>query len=137
MDETFGVLIFKKSNSLGGSYWNVNRKVDSVNEIIEFYVYNNEHGISKIQKELIFKIEKKYPELLDNLENYLNAKIREVDSKSSKISILKDLDISFINIPENPTKLSKWEINFVEKRGFAIYEIEIENWKPIDLGISA
>ena len=136
-DNILGVLTFKKSNRLDESYWNVDRKVSSVNELVEFYIYNNEDGINECQKQLILEIEKKYPELIDNLEKYLNNKIRKIDSNTLNISILKDLDVSFINIPENPTELNKWEINFVEKKGFTIYAIEIENWNPIDLGISA
>ena len=137
IDDIFGVLTFKKSSKLDEAYWNVDRKIDSLNEKVEFYVYNNKTGISDIQRKLILEIEKKYPELVNNLENYLNNEIQEIDRNSSKISIQKDLDVSFINIPKNPTELNKWEINFVEKRGFTIYGIDIENWKPIDLGISA
>jgi len=109
----------------------------SVKGMVEFNVYNNEDGINKTQKELILAIESKYPELVDRLEKYLNDKVREINSASWTISIQKDLDVSFITIPENPTELNNWEINFVEKRGFTFYEIEIENWIPIDLGISA
>ena len=137
MDETLGVLTFRKSNILDESYWNVARKLNSVKEMVEFYIYNNEDGINKTQTDLILAIESKYPELVDSLEKYLNDKIHEIDSTSSNVSVLKYLDISFINIPENPTELKKWEINFVEKRGFTFYGIEIENWKPIDLAISA
>jgi transcriptional antiterminator len=136
-DDILGVLTFRKSNRLDESYWNVDRKVSSVNELVEFYIYNNENGINKNQKKLILEIEKKYPELIDNLEKYLNTKIREIDSNYSHVSIQKDLDVSFINIPENPSELNKWEINFVEKKGFTIYGIEIENWNPWYLGISA
>jgi hypothetical protein len=136
-DDILGILTFRKSNRLDESYWNVDRKVNSVNELVEFYIYNNENGINESQKKLILKIEKKYPELIDTLEKYLNTKIREIDSNHLNVSIQKDLDVSFINIPENPTELNKWEINFVEKKGFTIYGIEIENWNPIDLGVSA
>lgn len=136
-DDILGILTFRKSNRLDESYWNVDRKVSSINELVEFYIYNNENGINENQKKLILEIEKKYPELIDNLEKYLNTKIREIDSNYSHISIEKDLVVSFINIPENPTELNKWEINFVEKKGFTIYGIEIENWNPIYLGISA
>ena len=47
-DNILGVLTFKKSNRLDESYWNVDRKVSSVNELVEFYIYNNEDGILKI-----------------------------------------------------------------------------------------
>ncbi len=136
-DDILGILTFRKSNRIDESYWNVDRKVNSVNELVEFYIYNNEDGIDESQKKLILEIEEKYPKLIDNLEKYLNTKILEIDSNYSHISIQKDLDVSFINIPENPTELNKWEINFVEKKGFTIYGIEIENWNPIYLGISA
>ena len=136
-DDTLGILTFKKSNRIDESYWNVDRKLNSVNELVEFYIYNDSDGINASQKNLILAIEKQYPELIDILEKYLNTKIREIDTNFSNVSIQKDLDISFINIPENPTELNKWEINFVEKKGFTIYGIEIENWNPIDLGISA
>ena len=136
-DDILGVLTFRKSNRLDESYWKVNRKVSSVNELVEFYIFNNADGINEIQKELILAIEKKYPELIDNLEKYLNSRVCEIDSNYSNISIPKDLDVSFINIPENPTELNKWEVNYVEKKGFTIYGIEIENWNPIYLGISA
>ena len=136
-DEILGVLTFRKSNRLDESYWNVDRKVNSVNKLVEFYIYNNENGINENQKKLILGIEKKYPELIDNLEKYINTKIREIDSNYLNISIHKDLDVHFINIPENLTELNTWELNLVEKRGFTNYEITIENWIPIDLGISA
>ncbi len=136
-DNILGILTFRKSNRLDESYWNVDRKVNSVNELVEFYIYNNEDGINESQKKLILEIQKKYPELIDNLEKYLNTKIRKIDSNHLNISINKDLDVHFINIPENPTELNTWELNLVEKRGFTNYEITIENWIPIDLGISA
>ena len=136
-DDTLGILTFRKSNRIDESYWNVERKLNSCNELVEFYIYNDSDGINESQKNLIIEIEKHYPELIEILEKYLNNKIREIDSNFSNFSIQKDLDVSFINIPENPTELNKWEINFVEKKGFTIYGIEIENWNPIDLGISA
>ena len=86
---------------------------------------------------MILEIEKKYPELIDNLEKYLNDKIREIGTNYLNVSINKDLDVHFINIPENPTELNIWELNLVEKKGFTNYEITIENWVPVDLGISA
>ena len=136
-DNILGVLTFRKSNRLDESYWNVDRKVNSVNELVEFYIYNNEDGIYESQKKLILEIEKKYSELIDNLEKFLNTRIREIDSNHINISINKDLDVHFISIPENLTELNTWELNLVEKRGFTNYEITIENWSPIDLGISA
>ncbi len=136
-DETLGVLTFRKSNRLDESYWNVDRKVESVNEMVEFYIYNDENGIDESQKKMILAIEKKYPQLISKLEDFLNKRLQEFDSNSLYVSIVKDLDVSFINVPKNPNELIKWEINFVEKREFAIYGIEIENWEPIDLGISA
>lgn len=137
IDETLGYLTFNKSNRLNESYWSVNRKVASSNEMIEFYIYNDKNQIDKTQKELILEILEKYPELITKLETFLNNKLRKFDSNSFFISLVKDLNINFISIPENHDKLKKWEINFVEKKGFTTYEIEIENWKPIDLGISA
>ena len=136
-DDILGILTFRKSNILDESYWNVDRKVTSINELVEFYIYNNENGINEIQRNLILEIEKKYPELIDYLEKYLNDKIREIDSNYLNVSINKDLDVHFINIPENPTELNIWELNLVEKKGFTNYEITIENWIPVDLGISA
>ena len=136
-DDILGILTFRKSNRLDESYWNVDRKVKSVNELVEFYIDNNENGINESQRKLILEIEKKYPELIDNLEKYLNNKIREIDSSNVEISINKDLDVNFISIPENPTELNIWELNLVEKKGFTNFEITIENWNPINLGISA
>ena len=136
-DNILGVLTFRKPNRLDESYWNVDRIVNSVNELVEFYIYNNEDGINESQKKLILEIEKKYSELIDNLEKFLNTRIREIDSNHLNISINKDLDVHFISIPENPTELNTWELNLVEKRGVTNYEITIENWIPIDLGISA
>ena len=136
-DNILGVLTFRKSNRLDESYWNVNRIVNSVNELVEFYIYNNEDGINESKKKLILEIENKYSELIDNLEKFLNTRIREINSNHLSISINKDLDIHFISIPENPTELNIWELNLVEKRGITNYEITIENWIPIDLGISA
>ena len=136
-DNILGVLTFRKPNRLDESYWNVDRIVNSVNELVEFYIYNNEDGINESQKKLILEIEKKYSELIDNLEKFLNTRIREINSNHLSISINKDLDIHFISIPENPTELNIWELNLVEKRGITNYEITIENWIPIDLGISA
>ena len=136
-DNILGVLTFRKPNRLDESYWNVDRIVNSVNELVEFYIYNNEDGINESQKKLILEIEKKYSELIDNLEKFLNTRIREIDSNHLNISINKDLDVHFISIPENPTELNTWELNLVEKRGVTNYEIMIENWIPIDLGISA
>ncbi|UZR99628.1 hypothetical protein [Chondrinema litorale] len=107
---------------------------------MEFYIYNNSSGISEVQKALALKIEKKYPELINDLEIFLNTKIKEKDSKHSffsTLSILKDLEVGFINIPSDPTDSSFWEINYVEKRGLAIYGIEIKNWLPTELGVSA
>ncbi|WP_378172630.1 hypothetical protein [Aquimarina sp. SS2-1] len=137
IDATLGTLTFRKSNQIDESYWNVDRKINSINELVEFYIYNNSEGITEKQKQLILSIEKKYPELINSLESFLNMKIKKLDSDYSNISIESDLNVSFINIPENPTELNKWEINYVEKKGFTIYGIEIENWKPTDLGISA
>ena len=136
-DDILGILTFRKSNRVDESYWNVDRKVNSVNELVEFCIYNNADGINESQKELILAIEKKYPELIDDLEKFLNNKIHEIDSNYSNISIRKDLEVCFINIPKNPTEFNEWEINFVEKKGFTIYGIEIKNWNPIWLGISA
>lgn len=124
-DDTLGILTFKKSNSLDDS------------QSVEFYIYNDSEGINDHQRKLILEIAKKYLELIDSLESYLNNEISKIDSTYSSISIRKDLDIMFINIPKNLTELNKWEINFVEKEGFVIYEIGFENWKPIYLEISA
>ena len=57
-DNLLGILTFRKSNRLDESYWNVDRKVNSVNELVEFYIYNNEYGINESQKKLILEIEK-------------------------------------------------------------------------------
>ncbi|GEM_PF-5966878 len=136
-DDILGILTFYESSKLDESYWNVDRKINSVNELVEFYMYNNSDGINKNQKELILAIEKKYTEIIDSIEIFINEKINKIDSNSEYISIRKNLDVNFINVPENPTELEKWELNLVEKKGFANYEIQIENWIPIDLGISA
>ena len=136
-DDILGTLTFRESSKLDESYWNVDRKMNSADELVEFYIYNNSDGINENQKELILTIEKRYPELIDSIELFINEKINEIDSKSEYVSIRKSLDVHFINIPKNLTKLNKWELNLVEKKGFANYEIEIENWIPIDLGISA
>lgn len=137
IDDTLSVLTFRKSNRLDGSHWNINRKLESVTELVEFYIYNDSEGINDNQRRLILEIEKKYLELIDDLENYLNNEISKIDSTYSSISIHKDLDIMFINIPKNLTELNKWEINFVEKKGFSVYEIGLKNWKPVYLEISA
>ncbi|AXT54650.1 hypothetical protein D1815_02360 [Aquimarina sp. AD1] len=136
-NDTLGILTFKKSNKIDESYWNVDRKINSINELVRFYIYNNIDGINDKQKQLTLLIENKYPELIDSLQSFLNQQIKKLDFNHSSISIEKDLDVSFINIPKNPTELNKWEINYVEKKGFTIYGIEIENWNPIDLGVSA
>lgn len=136
-DDTLGTLTFKKSNRIDESYWNVDLKINSITELVEFYIYNNVDGINDKQKQLILLIESKYPELIGSLQSFLNEQIRKLDSDHSSISIEKDLDISFINIPQDPTELNKWEINYIEKKGFTSYGIEIENWNPIDLGVSA
>ena len=137
IDNILGILTFRKSNRFDESYWTVNRKVNSANELVEFYIYNNEDGINESQKKLILEIEKKYPQLIGNFEKFLNTKIHEFEPNHLNISINKDLDVNFINIPENSTEFNTWELNLVEKRGFTNYEITIENWVPIDLVISA
>lgn len=136
-DEVLGVLTFSKSNGLEESYWTVNRKIVSVNEPVEFCIYNDSNGINKNQKEQVLLIEKKYPELVNIIEAFINVEIKKNNLNSIKLSVPNDLCVNFIAIPNYSTEKNTWELNLMEKKGFANYEIQIENWIPVSLGISA
>ena len=49
-DDILGILTFRKSNRLDESYWNVDRKVNSVRELVEFYIYNMKTELMKVKE---------------------------------------------------------------------------------------
>lgn len=136
-DDALGVLTFHKSTTFDESHWIVERKIGSIKELVEFSIDNTSEGINESQKKLVLAIERKYPDLVNLFEDFLNDRFREIGPDYASLSIQKDLNIHFISIPENATESGKWEINYAEKKGFAVYEIEIENWAPVGLGVSA
>jgi hypothetical protein len=132
-DDVLGMMTFLQPNIVDEDCWNFKRKTASTNEEVEYFVYNNSDGVTEEQRNLIVEIERNYADLVDCFQVFLDKKLSEFDYQ---MSIKDDLKISFINIPENPTKLYEWEINYEEKEGFAIYSIGVENYIPVDLGIS-
>ncbi len=125
-DDILGTLTFSKSGKHIDSYWNVDRKLKSENEIVKFYIYNDRHGISIAQRELILLIEENYSKLISDLHIFLNNNVKN--------SILvENLELNSISIPKETTQLNIWTINFLSISERLCYEIFIKDWNPIKM----
>lgn len=136
-DHFFGKLSFVEESQYEPSHFFAEKLFRPVNYKIEYQIYNAGETISEDQQKFVVKIETKYPELKDEIENFINLEVKKIDTKGKRYNLEKDLELRLITIPKSITPTIEWSIEYAVKNDFAFFTVEFQNWKPFWFSISA
>jgi hypothetical protein len=136
-DDFFGKLSFVEESKHEPSHFFGAKLFRPVNYKIEYQIYNVSEAVSEDQRKFGVEIETKYPELKDEIENFINLEVKKIDAKGKRYNLEKDLELQLITIPKSIIPTTEWSIEYAVKKDFAFFEIAFHNWKPFWFSISA
>jgi len=120
-DDALGLLKFYEDKiSPEDSYWECRRSMT-------FNVKNDKNGISTKQRNHVKLIEERLPELMPQIQEYINqnaGKAYEID---------KNIEISWIELENDNTQELLWTIDFEFKNRWEHLVVEMKNWTPFHL----
>jgi hypothetical protein len=136
-DEFFGKLSYVKETSYEPSHLFGSKIFVPLHYEVEYQIYNDDKMISQEQRFLLNEIEKRYIELEDEIEMFINSEVEKVSTERKKYELQQDLELRLIVIPKNCTPIIEWSLEYGLKKDFAFFTVEFQDWKPIWFSISA
>lgn len=131
-DDLFGKLSFIEE-SIDENHWN--GAVEFENENIEILIYCKTSSLDNYQKKMFIELKNRYQEIKPAIEGFINKTLSEKNINARNYSIGDDFNISHISIFASDNQ--KIEIAYNLNNDFCLFEVVLENFIPVDLGISA
>lgn len=124
-DKALGPLKFHKDkDNPEESYWECGRSMD-------FYVKNDQGGISMDQRTHVILIEEKLSELMPQIQHYINQNTERT------YDINKHLEVSWIELENDTNQELSWAIDFEFKDSWEHLVVEMKNLTPVGLSFWA
>jgi len=131
-DDLLGKLSFIKDSD-GKNHWIGNIKFE--NQDIQILIHCRTPVFNKYQKKIFIKLKERYNEIKPVVEEFINKILKEKNIDDKEYSISDDFTINHILIFTSDNRAI--EISYDLKNDFSCFEVLLEDYAPVQLGISA